>query len=97
LKDPRRESVIIDYAESATLPGYIENVDRLAAKDGLAIRDEIRFVRPGFYLGLAYFLDEKLLLTFTLENEEAAAAGVPEPECWDGRGPRPEDEESEGQ
>ena len=89
LKDGRRDSVIIDYAESETIEGYIKNVDFLAAKEGLNIRDEIRFVRPGFYLGLAYFLDEKLLLAFTLENQEAAAAGAPEPECWDGRGPRP--------
>lgn len=88
LKDPRRESVIIDYAESETVPGYLPEIDWLAAKDGLAIRDEIRFVRPGFYLGLAYFLDQKLLLTFTLHNAEAQSAGVvPEPECSDGRDP----------
>lgn len=96
LNDPRRDSVIIDYAESDTIEGYIPNVDFLAAKEGLNIRDEIRFVRPGFYLGLAYYLDEKLLLTFTLYNEAAASAGVtPAAECWDGRGPRPAEEEEE--
>lgn len=94
LNDSRRDSVIIDYAESETIEGYIPNVDFLAAKDGLNIRDEIRFVRPGFYLGLAYYLDEKLLLTFTLYNEAAASADVtPAAECWDGRSPRPNDEE----
>lgn len=94
LNDPRRESGIIDYSVSDTIEGYIPNVDFLAAKDGLNIRDEIRFVRPGFYLGLAYYLDGKLLLTFTLYNEEQASSGVtPEPECWDGRGPRPGEEE----
>ncbi len=62
----------------------------MAGAEGLNIRDEIRFVRPGFYLGLAYYLHGKLLLTFTLYDEEAARAGVtPEEECWDGRGPRP--------
>lgn len=86
LQDARRESVIIDYAESDTIEGYIPKIDFLAAKQGLNIRDEIRFVRPGFYLGLAYFLEGKLLLTFTLYNEAEAQAGVtPTPECSDGR------------
>ncbi|MGA9575967.1 MAG: hypothetical protein WBS20_18635, partial [Lysobacterales bacterium] len=40
--DPRRPSVIIDYAETAQIDGYIEKIDRLGGKDGLMIRDEIR-------------------------------------------------------
>lgn len=91
LNDPRRDSVIIDYSETDTIEGYIPKVDFLAGGEGLNIRDEIRFVRPGLYLGLAYYLDGRLLLTFTLYNEAAANAGLtPEPECWDGSGPRPE-------
>lgn len=87
LMDTRRQSVIIDYAESDTIEGYIPNIDFLAAKQGLKIRDEVRFVRPGFYLGLAYFLEGKLLLTFTLYNEAEAKAGVtPTPECSAGGG-----------
>ena len=53
--DPRRPSVIIDYAETAQIEGYIEKIDRLGGKQGLKIRDEIRMLRPGFYLGRAYF------------------------------------------
>lgn len=81
LFDGRRESVIIDYANTDRIDGYVEEIDRLAGRDGLAIRDEIRMVRPGFYLGRAY-AKERLLLTFTLYQEEAAAAeGTPTEEC----------------
>lgn len=71
--DPRRPSVIIDYADTASIDGYIEKVDRLVGKDGLMIRDEIRMVRPGFYLGRAYF-GTLFGLNFTLYNEEVARA-----------------------
>jgi len=74
LSDPRRESVIIDYANTDRIDGYVPEIDRLAGRDGLVIRDEIRIVRPGFYLGRAY-ADGRLLLTFTLWQEETAAAG----------------------
>jgi len=69
--DPRRPSVIIDYAETAQIEGYIEKIDRLGGKDGLMIRDEIRMVRPGFYLGRAYF-GTLFGLNFTLYNEDVA-------------------------
>jgi len=67
--DPRRPSVIIDYAETASIDGYIEKIDRLGGKDGLMIRDEIRMLRPGFYLGRAYF-GTLFGLNFTLVNKE---------------------------
>ncbi len=51
LLDGRRESVIIDYAFTDELPGYREHPDSLGGRKGLRIRDEIRMVRPGFYLG----------------------------------------------
>jgi hypothetical protein len=90
LYDTRRESVIIDYAETDTVEGYVPEIDYLAGSDGLLIRDEVRYVRPGFYLGRAY-AKGKLLLTFTLYNEEAAAAGEGAgEECWDGRTARAE-------
>lgn len=73
LFDNRRPSVIIDYAETAEVEGYIEAIDRLAGKDGLQIRDEIRQIRPGFYLGRAY-LGTLFGLNFTLYNEEVAGA-----------------------
>ena len=69
LFDPRRPSVIIDYADSADIDGYIDAIDSLASKNGLQIRDEIRLIRPGFYLGRAY-LGSIFGLNFTLYNAE---------------------------
>lgn len=71
LLDSRRESIIIDYAYSDELPGYREQPDSLAGRKGLKIRDEIRMVRPGFYLGRAY-INRIFLLNFTLYNPEVA-------------------------
>jgi hypothetical protein len=91
LLDGRRESIIIDYAFSDDLPGYRERPDALAGRDGLEIRDEIRMVRPGFYLGRAY-MKRVFVLNFTLYNrdvaeKEAAAfqtTGVAQEDCWVG-------------
>lgn len=88
LLDSRRESIIIDYAFSDELPGYRETPDFLAGRRGLKVRDEIRMIRPGLYLGRAY-LDRAFGLNFVLHNkqldaqgEEAFLAGrVPE-DCW---------------
>jgi hypothetical protein len=91
LLDGRRESVIVDYAYNDDIEGYRDRPDGLAGRGGLKIRDEIRMVRPGFYLGRAY-MNRMILLNFTLYNEEVAnrdgprfAAGeaVAE-ECWSG-------------
>jgi hypothetical protein len=71
LLDARRESIIIDYAFTDEIPGYQEKPDFLAGRRGLRIRDEIRMVRPGFYLGRAY-MDRGFLLNFTLYNEDVA-------------------------
>lgn len=75
LLDGRRESVIIDYAFTDELPGYREKPDWLAGRNGLRVRDEIRMVRPGFYLGRAY-MNRVFALNFTLYNADAAAAGL---------------------
>ena len=75
LLDGRRESVIIDYAFTDELPGYREKPDFLAGRNGLKVRDEIRMVRPGFYLGRAY-MNRVFALNFTLYNRDAAAAGM---------------------
>jgi hypothetical protein len=84
LLDSRRESVIIDYAFGDEIDGYLPNVDSVAGRNGLQVRDEIRMVRPGFYLGRAY-MGRVFVLNFTLYNDAAAkAAGVTE-DCWDGR------------
>ena len=92
LLDGRRESLIIDYAFTDKLPGYRHNPDRLAGRNGFAVRDEIRMVRPGFYLGRAY-LNRVFLVNFTLIKEEvverdsdafAESGGKVQEDCWAG-------------
>jgi hypothetical protein len=74
LLDSRRESIIIDYAYNDDLEEiFREEPDHWVGRKGLRIRDEIRMVRPGFYLGRAY-INRAFILNFTLFNEEAAAA-----------------------
>lgn len=91
LLDGRRESIIIDYAYSHDLPGYMDKPDALAGRGGLAIRDEIRMVRPGFYLGRAY-ADRIFLLNFTVYDPEIMTNGLQDfldgkpvaEDCWAG-------------
>ncbi len=91
LLDGRRESVIIDYAFSDSLPGYREKPDFLAGRNGLQVRDEIRMVRPGFYLGRAY-AGRVFLLNFTLYSKDIAErdgaafqkTGAAKEDCWPG-------------
>lgn len=63
--DPTRPSIVIDYSEAPKLEGYRPVPDRLAGPDALNIRDEVRIIRPGFYLGRAYF-GPRFALNFTL-------------------------------
>lgn len=91
LLDSRRESIVIDYAFTDELPGYRERPDYLAGRDGFQIRDEIRMVRPGFYLGRAYAA-RTFLLNFVLYNEAIAKrdggeflkTGQVAEDCWTG-------------
>ena len=91
LLDARRESIVIDYFFTDEIPGYQENPDFLAGRRGLRVRDEIRMVRPGFYLGRAY-LDRMFLLNFTLYNKDVAERDGPgfvktgrtSEDCWTG-------------
>ncbi|HKD15818.1 MAG TPA: hypothetical protein VKE71_14890 [Candidatus Angelobacter sp.] len=91
LIDSRRESVIIDYAFTDELPGYRKVPDKLAGREGLIVRDEIRMVRPGFYLGRAYMAGT-FILNFTLYNKAVADQGSPAflngtrpaEDCWIG-------------
>ena len=91
LLDARRESIIIDYFFTDEIPGYQEKPDFLAGRRGLRVRDEIRMVRPGFYLGRAY-LDKVFLLNFTLYNKDIAErdgeafvkSGQVSQDCWTG-------------
>jgi hypothetical protein len=90
LLDGRRESIIIDYAFSDELPGYREHPDALGGRNGFRIRDEIRMVRPGLYLGRAY-LNRIFALNFTLHQRDAEIAGQSDfrdgriaEDCWAG-------------
>ena len=75
LVDGRRESIIIDYAFTDELPGYREHPDALGGRNGFRVRDEIRMVRPGLYLGRAY-LNRVFALNFTLHRQDAETAGT---------------------
>ena len=75
LLDSRRESVIVDYHFAEDIEGYRARPDSLAGRGGLRIRDEIRMVRPGFYLGRAY-ANRMFLLNFTLINADVAERGA---------------------
>ena len=91
LLDGRRESIIVDYAYGDELPRYRASPDSIAGRGGLKIRDEIRMVRPGFYLGRAY-VNKIFLLNFTLLSPEEAsrqgpafaAGGAVSEDCWTG-------------
>ncbi|MDN5934617.1 MAG: hypothetical protein L0H75_00380 [Nitrosospira sp.] len=91
LLDSRRESIIIDYSHSDDIPGYRELPDYLPGRRGMQVRDEIRMIRPGFYLGRAY-LGKIFLLNFTLYDKELAERHMPgflktgatRQDCWPG-------------
>jgi hypothetical protein len=91
LLDARRESIIVDYLYTDEIPGYLEKPDFLAGRRGARVRDEIRMVRPGFYLGRAY-LDRVFGLNFTLYNKAIAdrdgeaflKTGQANEDCWSG-------------
>ena len=91
LLDARRESIIIDYFFTDEIPGYQESPDFLAGRRGLRVRDEIRMIRPGFYLGRAY-LDKGFGLNFTLYNKAMdeqgrdafVKTGQVQEDCWPG-------------
>jgi hypothetical protein len=91
LLDGRRESIVIDYAFADEISGYRERPDYLMTRYGLNLRDEMRMVRPGLYLGRAY-IGKMFLLNFVLYDralmERDAAqftSGAPVAEdCWPG-------------
>ena len=91
LLDSRRESIIVDYQFTDEIEGYRERPDFLAGRRGVRVRDEIRMVRPGFYLGRAY-LDRVFALNFTLYNKAIAErdgqafmnTGQVREDCWIG-------------
>lgn len=96
LLDSRRESIIIDYFFTDEIPGYQESPDYLAGRRGLKVRDEIRMIRPGLYLGRAY-LDRGFALNFTLYDkatderlrDDFVKTGKVQQDCWPGTQARP--------
>jgi len=91
LIDGRREAILLDYAFSDDLRGYQKNPDGLVGRNGLHVLDEMRMIRPGFYLGRGY-INRMFVLNFTLYNPKVAEAGAAgfahgEPiseDCWPG-------------
>jgi hypothetical protein len=77
--DTTRPSILIDYARGPKLEGYRELPDKLAGPEGLNIFDEVRVVRPGLYLGRAYF-GPRFALNFTLLDPAVAADAPPSKE-----------------
>ena len=76
---------------TTTCPATRSTPTRWSAATACSIRDEIRMIRPGFYLGRAY-ANKVFLLNFMLYNAEVADAGkdgfasgdeVAE-DCWPG-------------
>ena len=74
--DPTRPSTVIDYSRGKKVEGYRDIPDRLAGPERLNIRDEVRIVRRGFYLGRAYF-GERFALNFTLLDPTIAPSTQP--------------------
>jgi hypothetical protein len=70
--DSRRESIILDYAYNDDLLQYYrEGIDDLVGRKRLHIRDEMRMIHPGFYLGRVY-LGKVFLVNFLVMNAERA-------------------------
>ncbi len=74
--DPTRPSTVIDYSRGKDVEGYRDIPDRLAGPERLNIRDEVRIVRRGFYLGRAYF-GQRFALNFTLLDPTIAPPTPP--------------------
>jgi hypothetical protein len=71
--DSSRPSILIDYSKGSEIEGYREVPDKLGGPEGLNIFDEVRRVRPGFYLGRAYF-GKRFALNFTLLDPQSGAS-----------------------
>jgi hypothetical protein len=73
LLEPARRAIVIDYSKGPQIAGYRDIPDRLGGSEGLDIRDEVRVVKPGLYLGRAYFQNQ-FRLNFTLVKPDASGA-----------------------
>jgi hypothetical protein len=73
LSDPDGAAILIDYAATERLPGYREVPDAVTGTTGLRLREEMRALRPGLYLGRAYSGDT-LVLNFVLYDDSIPRA-----------------------
>ncbi len=84
LLDGRRESIVLDYAFSDDIEGYRKKPDALAGRDGFMVRDEIRMVRPGLYLGRAYMGRIFVANFFLVSEDPQQATGRAKEDCFVG-------------
>lgn len=80
LLDSRRESIILDYEFGDSLASYVAALDWPMTRYGLSIRDELRMVQPGLYLGRAY-IRGLFAVNFILHNEAEEQLGNWDDEC----------------
>ena len=84
LLDGRRESIILDYAFTDDIEGYRQKPDALVGRHGFMVREEIRMVRPGLYLGRAY-MGRMFVANFVLASEDSQQpTGQVKEECFVG-------------
>lgn len=67
LVDSRRESIVLDFAVADRLDGFNGSFDSVSLPTALEMRDELREIRPGVYLGRAY-IHQIFALSFLLER-----------------------------
>jgi hypothetical protein len=96
LLDSRRESIVIDPTYPEDFPDFKAGIDDIPGHKGMNLREEIRMVRPGFYLGRVYGA-RVYLMSFILYNakidqakpsKKADLAHPERNECWLGTQPR---------
>jgi len=72
------EAIVLDYNVSESLQSHHDTPDALG-RDGLQLREELREVRAGLYLGRAYS-GSSLLLDFVLYEDATLRADAAQPE-----------------
>jgi hypothetical protein len=82
LLDSRRESIVIDPAYPEDFSDFKAGVDEIPSHAGMNLREEIRMIRPGLYLGRIYGA-RVYLMSFLLYNSKADLDGhLRDNECW---------------
>jgi hypothetical protein len=87
--DSRRESIIVDYQfgftlEDEFLPTPLHRLaSRIMGVSGLRVRDELRMIRPGLYLGRVY-MGRVFVLNVVFESNALVAPSSAGEACWIG-------------